>query len=59
MTLCVCIWFNFVEVAANEYSEMMEEARDNARLRNAYFEQVRSQTIYDVLHLLSYKYYYS
>lgn len=32
--------FDFVEIAANIYSEMREEARDHARLRNAYFEQV-------------------
>lgn len=34
--------FNFVELAANMYSEMREEARDHARVRNAYFEQVCS-----------------
>lgn len=27
-------------MAANMYSELREEARDHARLRNAYFEQV-------------------
>lgn len=27
-------------MAANMYSEMREEARDHARLRNVYFEQV-------------------
>lgn len=30
----------FVEMTANIYSELREEARDHARLRNAYFEQV-------------------
>lgn len=30
-----------VAVTANMYSELREEARDHARLRNAYFEQVR------------------
>lgn len=36
-----CIYcFNVVEMAANLYSELREEARDHARLRNAYFEQV-------------------
>lgn len=33
--------FNFVDMAANMYSESREEARDYARLRNVYFEQVR------------------
>jgi len=37
---CPSICFDFVEIAANIYSEMREEARDHARLRNAYFEQV-------------------
>ena len=32
--------FNTVEITANMYSELREEARDHARLRNAYFEQV-------------------
>lgn len=32
--------FTFVEMTANIYSELREEARDHARLRNAYFEQV-------------------
>jgi hypothetical protein len=27
-------------MTANMYSELREEARDHARLRNAYFEQV-------------------
>ena len=36
----VYISFNIVEMAANMYSEMREEARDHARLRNVYFEQV-------------------
>ncbi|KAB5514068.1 hypothetical protein DKX38_027974 [Salix brachista] len=35
----VYISFNIVEMAANMYSEMREEARDHARLRNAYLEQ--------------------
>lgn len=30
----------FVEIAGNMYSDLREEARDHARLRNAYFEQV-------------------
>lgn len=30
----------FVEMTADMYSELREEARDHARLRNAYFEQV-------------------
>lgn len=30
----------FVEMTANMYSELREEARDHARLRNAYFDQV-------------------
>lgn len=38
------ICFNIVEMAANMYSELREEARDHARLRNAYFEQVRPVT---------------
>lgn len=29
-----------VEITANMYAELREEARDHARLRNAYFEQV-------------------
>lgn len=33
--------FNFVEITANMYSEMRGEARDHARLRNSYFEQVK------------------
>ncbi|KAL6528828.1 Polyadenylate-binding protein-interacting protein 7 [Orobanche minor] len=37
----VYMCFNFVEMAANMYSEMREEARDHARVRNAYFEQAR------------------
>lgn len=32
--------FNSVEITANMYSEMRGEAREHARLRNAYFEQV-------------------
>lgn len=36
---CICT-FKIVEIAANMYSEMREEARDHARIRNAYFEQV-------------------
>jgi hypothetical protein len=48
-TFHVYISFNIVEMAANMYSEMREEARDHARLRNAYFEQV-----YHFFFLLSY-----
>lgn len=29
-----------IGVAANLYSDMREEARDHARVRNAYFDQV-------------------
>lgn len=36
----ISICFNNVEMTANMYSELREEARDHARLRNAYFEQV-------------------
>lgn len=36
----VYICFNNVEMTANMYSELREEARDHACLRNAYFEQV-------------------
>lgn len=32
--------FNFVEIAANTYSEMREEALDRACLHNSYFEQL-------------------
>lgn len=42
----VCILLNFVEVAANMYSEMREEARDHARVRNVYFEQVWLACLY-------------
>ncbi|CAL1370533.1 unnamed protein product [Linum trigynum] len=35
------VWLETGEVVANLYSEMREEARDHARLRNAYFEQAR------------------
>lgn len=41
----VYICFNYVEMAANEYSGILEEARENARIRNAYFEQVYSKMI--------------
>ncbi|CAI0448290.1 unnamed protein product [Linum tenue] len=34
-------WLETGEAVANLYSEMREEARDHARLRNAYFEQAR------------------
>ena len=40
MPLWISICFNIIELAANLYSELREEARDHARLRNAYFEQV-------------------
>ncbi|KAK4422177.1 Polyadenylate-binding protein-interacting protein 7 [Sesamum alatum] len=35
------IWLETGESVANMYSEMREEARDHARVRNAYFEQAR------------------
>lgn len=35
------VWLETGEAVANVYSEMREEARDHARLRNAYFEQAR------------------
>ncbi|KAJ8767483.1 hypothetical protein K2173_017527 [Erythroxylum novogranatense] len=35
------IWLETGEAVANMYSELREEARDHARLRNAYFEQAR------------------
>lgn len=35
------MWLETGETVANMYSEMREEARDHARLRNAYFEQAR------------------
>ncbi|CAH9127361.1 unnamed protein product [Cuscuta epithymum] len=35
------IWLETGETVGNMYSEMREEARDHARLRNAYFEQAR------------------
>ncbi|CAI9775507.1 unnamed protein product [Fraxinus pennsylvanica] len=34
-------WLETGEAVAHMYSEMREEARDHARLRNAYFEQAR------------------
>ncbi|KAJ6330407.1 hypothetical protein OIU76_009083 [Salix suchowensis] len=34
------VWLETGEAVANMYSEMREEARDHARLRNVYFEQV-------------------
>ncbi|KAL3646025.1 hypothetical protein CASFOL_011205 [Castilleja foliolosa] len=34
-------WLETGETVANMYSEMREEARDHARVRNAYFEQAR------------------
>ncbi|CAI9771488.1 unnamed protein product [Fraxinus pennsylvanica] len=34
-------WLETGEAVANMYSEFREEARDHARLRNAYFEQAR------------------
>lgn len=34
------VCFNFVEMPASMYSETREEARDHARIRNSYFEQV-------------------
>ena len=47
-TFHVYISFNIVEMAANMYSEMREEARDHARLRNAYLEQVYPQDLFAV-----------
>ncbi|KAJ9168141.1 hypothetical protein P3X46_019702 [Hevea brasiliensis] len=35
------VWLETGEAVANVYSELREEARDHARLRNAYFEQAR------------------
>lgn len=35
------IWLETGEAVANMYSDMREEARDHARVRNAYFEQAR------------------
>ncbi|KAL0330626.1 UNVERIFIED_CONTAM: Polyadenylate-binding protein-interacting protein 7 [Sesamum angustifolium] len=35
------VWLETGEAVANMYSEMREEARDHARVRNAYFEQAR------------------
>ncbi|KAF7817340.1 polyadenylate-binding protein-interacting protein 7 [Senna tora] len=35
------VWLETGDAVANMYSEMREEARDHARLRNAYFEQAR------------------
>ncbi|KAJ1382265.1 Smr domain [Sesbania bispinosa] len=35
------VWLETGDVVANMYSELREEARDHARLRNAYFEQAR------------------
>jgi hypothetical protein len=40
MHSALIIGLTFVEMTANMYSELREEARDHARLRNAYFEQV-------------------
>ncbi|OIW04001.1 hypothetical protein TanjilG_30277 [Lupinus angustifolius] len=37
----VPIWLETGDAVANMYSELREEARDHARLRNAYFEQAR------------------
>ncbi|XP_044463261.1 pentatricopeptide repeat-containing protein At4g33170-like [Mangifera indica] len=35
------VWLETGEAVANMYSELREEARDHARLRNAYFDQAR------------------
>ncbi|KAG8375774.1 hypothetical protein BUALT_Bualt10G0135300 [Buddleja alternifolia] len=35
------VWLETGEAVANMYSEVREEARDHARLRNVYFEQAR------------------
>ncbi|XP_077236383.1 polyadenylate-binding protein-interacting protein 7-like [Tasmannia lanceolata] len=39
--LAAPVWLDTGESVANMYSELREEARDNARLRNAYFDQAR------------------
>jgi hypothetical protein len=44
----VYISINIVEMAASMYSEMREEARDHARIRNAYLEQVYPQDLFAV-----------
>ncbi|KAI4337203.1 hypothetical protein L6164_015648 [Bauhinia variegata] len=35
------VWLETGDAVANMYSELREEARDHARIRNAYFEQAR------------------
>lgn len=40
----------FVEMTADMYSELREEARDHARLRNAYFEQVCVESLSTVFY---------
>ncbi|KAI4316451.1 hypothetical protein L6164_024429 [Bauhinia variegata] len=37
----VPVWLETGDAVANMYSELREEARDHARIRNAYFEQAR------------------
>ncbi|KAK7829705.1 polyadenylate-binding protein-interacting protein 7 [Quercus suber] len=39
------VWLETGDAVANMYSELREEARDHARLRNAYFEQARQAFI--------------
>lgn len=41
LTRAAPVWLETGETVANMYTEMREEARDHARLRNAYFEQAR------------------
>lgn len=48
----IYIFFNIVEMTANMYSDIRDEARDHARLRNAYFEQVSPQ-VCEVVFLLN------
>ncbi|XP_040996816.1 polyadenylate-binding protein-interacting protein 7 isoform X1 [Juglans microcarpa x Juglans regia] len=39
------VWLETGDAVANMYSDLREEARDHARLRNAYFEQARQAYI--------------
>ncbi|XP_031499052.1 polyadenylate-binding protein-interacting protein 7-like isoform X1 [Nymphaea colorata] len=39
------VWLETGDAVANMYSELREEARDHARLRNAYFDQARQAYI--------------
>ncbi|RVW52277.1 Polyadenylate-binding protein-interacting protein 7 [Vitis vinifera] len=45
-------WVETGEAVANMYSELREEARDHARLRNAYFEQPRNKVQFYVAGIL-------